>query len=316
MAETMEFAYQLIFAAGLLFLVSIVATTLTPRLGVPLLLVFIVIGMLAGEDGPGGIHFDDLRLTNLASSAALAVILFDGGMRTSIRTFRVGLWPAISLATIGVGLTTLVVGWCGHKLLGLPLPVALLLGAIVSSTDAAAVFSLLHYRSVALNERVTSVLEIESGTNDPMAVFLTLALLSYIAAPADYGAGDFLMQFLAQAGIGGALGAAGGWLLVRALNKLELSEPLYPVAALFSALLLFGLTALLDGSGFLAVYLAGLIVGNRRVRAMASIRRFHDAIAWMAQIGMFLILGLLAAPHRLAEVALPALLLGLVLIFA
>jgi cell volume regulation protein A len=310
----MDFVNQLIFAAGLLFLVSILATVITPRLGVPLLLVFIVIGMLAGEDGPGNIHFGDFRLTNLAGTAALAVILFDGGMRTSFKTFRVGLWPALSLATVGVVLTTLIVGLACAEVLHLPLAQSLLLGAIVSSTDAAAVFSLLNSRTVSLNQRVTSVLEIESGTNDPMAVFLTLGIITYLQGPDAFTWQQFLLMLVEQMGIGSVLGIGGGWALTRALNRLELNESLYPVLALFSCFLLFGFTALIGGSGFLAVYLAGLIVGNRKVRALASIRRFHDGIAWMAQIGMFLILGLLVSPHRLVDIAVPALLIALVLI--
>lgn len=309
----MEFAYQLIFAAGLLFVVSILATTVTPRVGVPLLLVFIVIGMLAGEDGPGGIHFADFRLTNLAGTAALAVILFDGGMRTSYKTFRVGLKPAIALATVGVILTTGIVGWFSSWLLNIPLEVGLLLGAIVSSTDAAAVFSLLNNRSVALNERVTSVLEIESGTNDPMAVLLTLGLILHIQSPANYGWLEMGGMLALQLVLGGAFGYAGGWAMVRTLNRLELSDSLYPVMALFSCFLLFGLTSMVHGSGFLAVYLAGLMLGNAQLRSAASVRRFHDGIAWMAQIGMFLILGLIVSPHKLLIVAIPALVIALLL---
>jgi len=311
----MDFVNQLIFASGLLFLVSILATVITPRLGVPLLLVFIVIGMLAGEDGPGHIHFADFRLTNLAGTAALAVILFDGGMRTSYKTFRVGLGPALSLATVGVVLTMLIVGWFSSVVLGLPMAQGMLLGAIVSSTDAAAVFSLLSSRTVSLNQRVTSVLEIESGTNDPMAVFLTLGIIAYLLSPDTFTAQKFALLLVEQMGIGGLLGVGGGLLLARALNRLQLNESLYPVLALFSSFMLFGFTALVGGSGFLAVYLAGLIVGNRKVRALASIRRFHDGIAWMAQIGMFLVLGLLVSPHKLMTIAIPALLIGLVLIF-
>lgn len=312
----MDFVNQILFAAGLLFLVSILATVITPRLGVPLLFVFIIIGMIAGEDGPGNIHFADFRLTNLAGTAALAVILFDGGMRTSFKTFRVGLGPALSLATVGVLITMLVVGWLSSVVLNLPLAQGMLLGAIVSSTDAAAVFSLLSNRTVSLNSRVTSVLEIESGTNDPMAVFLTLGVIAYLQSPETFTTQQFLLLLVEHMGIGGVLGLAGGWLLARSLNRLQLNESLYPVFALFSCFLLFGLTALLGGSGFLAVYLAGLLVGNRKVRALASIRRFHDGIAWMAQIGMFLILGLLVSPHKLLTIALPALLIGLVLILA
>ena len=309
----MDFANQLIFAVGLLFLVSILATVITPRLGVPLLLVFIVIGMVAGEDGLGKIHFSDFRLANLAGTAALAVILFDGGLRTSFKTFSVALGPALSLATVGVTLTTLIVGGFCAWLLQLPLAVGMLLGAIVSSTDAAAVFSLLHNKATSLNERVTSVLEIESGTNDPMAIVLTIGLLTYLESNGQFTALQFLWLLLEQMGIGGAMGLGGGWLLARAINRLELSESLYPVFAVFGGFLLFGLTALLGGSGFLAVYLAGLVIGNRRIRALASIRRFHDGIAWMAQIGMFLMLGLLVSPHRLWPVSQHGLLIALVL---
>lgn len=309
----MDFANQLIFAVGLLFIVSILATVITPRLGVPLLLVFIVIGMLAGVDGPGHIHFADFHLANLAATAALVVILFDGGMRTSIKTFGVALMPALSLATVGVVLTTIIVGGFCTWLLDVPLVVGMLLGAIVSSTDAAAVFSLLHNKSVSLNQRVTSVLEIESGTNDPMAIFLTVGILTYLESGGQFSALQFLQLLIAQMGIGSALGVGGGWLLARAINKLELSDSLYPVFALFGGFMLYGLTALLGGSGFLAVYLAGLIIGNRPLRAIASIRRFHDGIAWMSQIGMFLMLGLLVAPHQLLSVGINGALIVLVL---
>ena len=310
----MEFTNQLILLAGILFLTSILASVVTPRLGVPLLLVFLIVGMLAGEDGPGGIHFGDYRLANLAGTAALAVVLFDGGMRTHIEDFRVGLRPALSLATFGTLLTAVMVGAFGAWLLDLAPAEGLLIGAIVASTDAAAVFSLLHGNAVSLNQRVTSALEIESGTNDPMAVFLTLAVLAYLVAPQHYAWSDTLVLFLRQMGIGALLGWGGGRLLVLALNRLELSDSLYPLLCLFTGLLIFGVTALLGGSGFLAVYLAGLVVGNRKVRAYASIRRFHDGIAWMSQIGMFVILGLLVTPSRLIPVAIPGLLISAVLI--
>ncbi|MGH8460689.1 MAG: potassium/proton antiporter, partial [Stenotrophobium sp.] len=182
-----------------------------------------------------------------------------------------------------------------------------------SSTDAAAVFSLLHNKATSLNERVTSVLEIESGTNDPMAIVLTIGLLTYLESHGQFTALQFLWLLLEQMAIGGAVGLGGGWLLTRAINRLDLNESLYPVFALFGGFLLFGLTALLGGSGFLAVYLGGLVLGNRRVRALAGIRRFHDGIAWMAQIGMFLMLGLLVSPHRLWPVSEHGLLIALML---
>ncbi len=310
----MDLSNQLIFVAGTLFLLSILASAFTPRLGVPLLLVFVIVGMLAGENGPGGIHFTDYHLANLAGTTGLAVILFDGGMRTPLDNFRVALRPALSLATIGVFVTTLVVGGFSAWILHLSLPQGLLIGAIVGSTDAAAVFSLMHTSAMRLNQRVTATLEIESGTNDPMAVFLTLGLLQYLAAPQGYGIGDGLLLFVQQMGLGLAVGVGGGWLLKLLLNRLDLSDSLYPLLALSGGMLIFGGTALLGGSGFLAAYVAGLILGNFPVRAVASVKRFHDGMAWLAQIGMFLILGLLATPQRLLPLAGSGLLIALVLI--
>ncbi len=310
----MDFINQIIFLAGLLFLVSILATVITPRLGMPLLLVFLIIGMLAGEDGPGGIQFQNYALANLAATAALAVVLFDGGLRTRIQSFRVALRPALSLATVGVLVTASLTGLFAAWLMDLSWAEGLLIGAIIGSTDAAAVFSLLHTQAVSLNQRVASALEIESGTNDPMAVFLTLAVIGYLQTPTEFGlvqAGIFLLK---QMSLGVGVGLAGGWLLVRALDRLELGDALYPLLALFGGLLIFGLTAVLGGSGFLAVYLAGLFVGNRPIHAAASIRRFHDGIAWMSQIGMFVILGLLVSPRDLISLLIPGLLISLVLI--
>lgn len=310
----MDFTHQLIFLAGVLFITSILATVITPRLGVPLLLIFLIVGMLAGEDGPGGVHFADYSLANLAATAALSVVLFDGGMRTKLAMFRVGLWPALSLSTLGVLVTAGICGAFAARLLGLGWAEGLLIGAIVGSTDAAAVFSLLHTSAVRLNERVTSILEIESGANDPMAVFLTLALLQYLQMPDSYGPLDSLLLFVQQIGLGALIGIGGGRALVWALNRLELSESLYPLLAFFGGLLIFGITGILHGSGFLAAYIAGIVVGNQRTRAFAGIRRFHDGVAWMAQIGMFVGLGLLVTPSKLVPIAMEGLLIAAVLI--
>lgn len=310
----MEFTHQIIFLGGVLFMTSILATVITPRLGVPILLVFLVVGMMAGEDGPGGVRFGDYGLANLAATAALSVVLFDGGMRTKLAMFRVGLWPAISLSTLGVLVTAGITGFFAAWLLNLSVVEGLLIGAIVGSTDAAAVFSLLHTSAVRLNERVTSILEIESGANDPMAVFLTLALMQYLLAPQDYDAFDSVVLFVQQMGLGALIGIGGGRALVWALNRLELSESLYPLLAFFGGLLIFGVAGLLHGSGFLAAYLAGLVVGNQRTRGFAGIRRFHDGAAWMAQIGMFVGLGLLVSPHKLVPIADEGLLIAVVLI--
>ena len=310
----MELSSQLIFVAGTLFLLSILASAFTPRLGVPLLLVFVIVGMLAGENGPGHIHFGDFHLANLAGTIGLAVILFDGGMRTPLDNFRVALRPSLALATVGVLATTLVVGSFSAWILKLSLAEGLLIGAIVGSTDAAAVFSLLHTSAVRLNQRVTATLEIESGTNDPMAVFLTMGLLQYLLATQGYHWSDGLLLFVEQMGLGLLCGVGGGWLLKLMMNRLDLSDSLYPLLAMSGGLLIFGGTALLGGSGFLAAYAAGLVLGNWPLRAVASVKRFHDGIAWLAQIGMFLILGLLATPSRLIPLAGYGVAISLVLI--
>ncbi|HET8881295.1 MAG TPA: potassium/proton antiporter [Solimonas sp.] len=304
----------LILLAALLFLVSILATVVTPRVGVPLLLVFLVIGMLAGEDGPGGIHFQNYAVANLAATAALAVVLFDGGLRTRIHSFRTGLRPALVLSSAGVLITAAITAAFCAWLLDLTFAEGFLIGAIVASTDAAAVFSLLGANATALNERVASALEIESGTNDPVAIFLTLATIAYLQAPDTFGLVDAMRLLAWQMLAGAGFGLGGGWLLMRGLNRLRLGDSMYPLLALFGGLTIFGITAIIGGSGFLAVYLAGIFLGNRSVRAAASIRRFHDGIAWMAQIGMFVILGLLASPHQLVDVLVPGLLISAVLI--
>ncbi|HUP92409.1 MAG TPA: potassium/proton antiporter [Solimonas sp.] len=309
----MHLADNLILLAAVLFLASILATVVTPRLGVPLLLVFLVVGMLAGEDGPGGLHFGNYPLANLAGTAALAVILFDGGLRTRMESFRVALRPALSLATLGVLLTTVIVGGFSAWLLQLSLAEGLLIGAIVGSTDAAAVFSLLHTSAVHLNQRVSAALEIESGANDPMAVFMTLALIGYLQAPDKFSWLDGTFMLVQQMGLGALFGYYGGKLLAKTINSLELSESLYPLLALFGGLLIFGLTSSLGGSGFLAAYLSGLVLGNRRLRATAAIHRFHDGIAWLAQIGMFVILGLLVSPSKMLPVVIPGMLIAAVL---
>jgi cell volume regulation protein A len=310
-----EVASHAILVAGTLFLISILATAITPRLGVPLLLVFLIVGLLAGEDGPGGIHFTDYKTANVAGTAALAVILFDGGLRTPMSNFRVGLRPALMLATVGVLITTTIVGALAAWLFSLPIAEGLLIGAIVGSTDAAAVFSLLSTRAVRLNNRISSALEIESGTNDPMAVMLTIGLVHYLLAPEHYGALEVAQLLSTQVVFGVALGYAGGYLLIRTLNEVTLGDSLYPLLAMFGGLLIYGVTATVGGSGFLAVYLAGLMLGNQPIRAFASIKRFHDGIAWLAQIGMFLVLGLLATPSRMVEVAVPALIIAAALTF-
>ena len=308
----MDLANQIIFVAALLFLFSIVASAGASRIGAPLLLVFLVLGMLAGEDGPGGIRFNDFRITYIVGSIALAVILFDGGLRTKAESFRAGLRPALALATLGVLITAALTGAFAAWVLDLDLTQGLLVGAIVGSTDAAAVFSLLHSHGMELKRRVAATLEIESGSNDPMAIFLTVALVDLLARG---GAPSWSLAwlFVQQMGLGVLLGLAGGRALAWLVNRLPLAPGLYPLLALAGGLFVFAATAMLGGSGFLAIYVAGLVLGNQRLRAADNILRVHDGIAWLGQITMFLVLGLLVTPSELVKLAPAALAIALVL---
>lgn len=294
----------LFLLSGLLLFASVLATLVSTRFGFPLLLVFLGVGMLAGEDGPGGILFDDYETAFLVGNLALAVILLDGGLRTDMRTFRVALKPALSLATIGVLATAGVVGLCAWLLLDLDWRYALLLGAIVGSTDAAAVFSSLRHGSRRLNDRVEATLEIESGANDPMAIFLVVVMVDWLKADSGPGAGFLAVQFVQQLGIGALGGIAGGWLLAALLERTRLVDGLYALLVVSGGLALFGAMNLVGGSGFLAIYLAGLTIANRPTHATEHVLRAMDGLAWLAQSGMFLVLGLLVTPsHMLGDVA-------------
>lgn len=310
----MESLNQIMLFGGALFIISILASTLSPRMGMPLLLVFLIIGMLAGEDGFLGIQFQNVKAAYFMGTLALAVILFDGGLRTEIHLFRVGLRPALSLATIGVVITVGVLGGLVSWLLGLSWVHGMLLGAIVGSTDAAAVFSVLTMQGLALKSRVGATLEIESGINDPMAVFLTILFVEMLSKHAGF---DWLMlgDFAWEMGVGSLVGIAGGRFLAYGVERLQLSPGLYPLLALFGGIFIFGLAAVLHSSGFLAVYLAGLMVGNHVKRGLFNIQRFHDGIAWLAQISLFLMLGLLVSPHKLMSYASSALLVAVLLMF-
>ena len=310
----MELTHQLILLTGALFLLSVLASAISTRLGLPLLLVFLALGMLAGEDGPGGIHFDDVETTYLIGTVALSVILFNGGLCTDIGSFRVGLWPALWLATVGVVATAGLTGLAAAWFLDLHWLEGMLIGAIVGSTDAAAVFAILHSHGLQLKQRVDATLQIESGVNDPMAVFLTIALVQLLAAGGTYPDWRIIGQFVQQMGIGAVVGLGGGWLLIGLINRITLNSGLYPLLAFSGALLIFGATATIGGSGYLAAYLAGLLLGNRPLRNIRDIRRFHDGLAWLSQIGMFLILGLLVTPHQLLPLAAPSLLIAAALI--
>jgi len=310
-----ELLNQLILFGGALFIISILASTLSPRMGMPLLLVFLIIGMLAGEDGFLGIHFQNVKAAYFMGTLALAVILFDGGLRTEIHLFRVGLRPALSLATVGVVISVGVCGALAAWILGLSWVHGMLLGAIVGSTDAAAVFSVLTMQGLTLKSRVGATLEIESGLNDPMAVFLTIMFVELMVTKQTHFSWLMLGDFAWEMGAGTVVGIVGGRVLAHGVQRLQLSPGLYPLLALFGGIFIFGLAAVMHASGFLAVYLAGLMVGNRVTRGLYNIQRFHDGFAWLAQISLFLMLGLLVAPHKLVEYASSALLVAVLLMF-
>jgi cell volume regulation protein A len=301
-----------IFLGAVLVMAGILSSLLALRFGAPLLLVFLLIGMLAGDAGPGRLSFDDVRTTYLVGSVALALILFDGGLRTKFQSIRAVLAPSMVLATIGVLLTAVVAAPAAKYALDLNWTEALLVGAVVASTDAAAVFLLVHTQGLRLRPRVGATLEAESGTNDPFAIFLTLMLVEFISI--GESSPGHVVRELAQEGLLGAVfGVIGGRLVVLALNRMALPQGLHAPFVTTAALVIFGVAQISHASGFLAVYLAGIVVGNRPTRAHNSVVTFLDAATWLAQIVMFVLLGLLASPQRLLDSVGPAMVVALVL---
>ena len=302
-----------ILLASALVLLSIVAALLSARWGTPLLLIFLGIGVLAGYWALPTPSEQDFRLVYVIGNAALALILFDGGLRTPLSDIRLAGRPASLLATLGVVVTMGVVGLVAAPLLGLPLAHGMLVGATVASTDAAAVLFLMRLQGARVEKRVAATLEIESGVNDPLAVFLTILLVDIIRLPGTYEPWELLLRLVWQIGAGALLGWLAGQTLVRAINRLVLAAGLYPILVLAAALFIFALAHLINASGFLAVYIAGVVMANSRHRAAQLIDRFHDGMAWLAQIVMFLLLGLLVTPEALLGDLLAATVIAIVL---
>lgn len=314
----MPFVNEFLFFAGSLLCLSILAGVGLHRTGAPVILVFLCVGIAFGQDGPGGIVFNDMTISYWVCSAALAVILFDGGLHTPVRHFRAVARPAFALSTLGVVLTAAVTGIGMWGLFGVSWPHAFLFGSIVASTDAAAVFLLLRQRGMALKPRIAHTLEVESGINDPMAIFLTLTFVELVLAKSGSNPWMHILgTFVLQMGVGGLLGYGGGRLLVWSMTRIKLDPGLYPILALGGAFVVFGATNLLGGSGFLAVYIAGLLLGNHLHPAKQTVQQFMDGMAWLCQIGMLLLLGLLVTPSSLiGEIPKSVILAGILIFLA
>jgi cell volume regulation protein A len=298
-----------------LLLLSVLTSKVSDRFGIPALLLFLAVGMLAGSDGPGGIYFDDAALSQFIGIIALNLILFAGGLETDWKDIRPVLKEGIILSSFGVLMTALIVGLIAQLLLGFTLLQGLLLGAIVSSTDAAAVFSILRSKSLGLKGKLRPLLELESGSNDPMAVFLTVGLIQLLTQPA-FQVSNLVASFALQIVVGIAMGFVFGKVMVLLANRLYLGfEGLYPVLTLSMVFLTYSLTSAAYGNGFLAVYLAGIVAGHQDFVHRRSLIRFHNGMAWLMQIAMFLTLGLLVFPSRLVPIIGTGLLVAAALIF-
>lgn len=304
----------LLVCAGLT-VISVFTSIVAFRVGAPLLLIFLAIGLLAGENGPGGIVFNDAPSAYLVGSGALAVILFDSGFHTSLKSYRNAAAPAIVLATWGVALTSLIMAAAGHYLLHLSWPDALLIGTILASTDAAALFFLLRTGGITIRDRVRSTLEVESGTNDPVAIFLVLTIVALMTGDVSGGWIAIAERLVLQMGGGVLFGLLGGAIIIFIINRLPLEAGLRPVVVIAFAIVIFAFVNVLDGSGFLAAYLAGLVAGNARLQSVGGLRRFQDGITWLAQIVMFVTLGLLATPALFPATILPSVVEAAVLTF-
>lgn len=306
--------YLLLIGAALL-LISIVAAKLLRNLGLPTMLLFIGVGILAGSEGLGGIYFDDASLAQSIGIIALLLILFSGGLETNWEDSKKIIKPAFSLATVGVLLTALIVGLFVMWIFKTSFLWGVLIGSIISSTDAAAVFSILREGNVGLKGKLKMLLELESGSNDPMAVFLTIGTIELLLFPQKTII-DIIYLFALQIGLGFIIGLLGGKAMAYSINKLNFfHEGIYPIFALALAILIYSFTSVLGGSGFLSIYISGIVLGNMKFVHKRALIRFFDGLAVLSQISMFLTLGLLLFPSQLAEIIGFGLLLSVILIF-
>lgn len=304
-----------LLALGILLLATVFAGSLSSRFGLPALIGFLCLGMLVGVDGPGGIVFDDYVLTQAVGIACLVFILFSGGIDTDWRDVRRVASPALLLATAGVLISAGIVAFSAVELLGFSPFQGFLLGAIVASTDAAAVFAILRSTGLDLHGDVPALIEVESGSNDPMAIFLVGAALLFITVP-DFSPLSLAPQFVLQMVLGALTGCGVGFLLPEVLKRTKYRNGgLAFVVSIAAALIAYGLASVLGGNGFLAAYVAGLVAGNRAYRAKAIVSTFQDGLAWLAQVVMFLTLGLLLTPSNLADVVVPGLAITFILMF-
>ncbi len=300
---------------SVLVILAIMVTRLTKNYGVPALILFLGLGMLAGSEGPGGIYFDNAPLAQSIGTIALVFILFSGGLETRFESVKNGYKSAFSLASLGVILTAGLSGVFLYYVAGYDLRLSLLIGSVIASTDAAAVFSVLRAKDLSLRGELQPVLEIESGSNDPMAIFLTAMMISVLTVP-EKPLYDYIIMLFLQFGIGTVTGLVGGRAMTWVINRLDFLSPgFYPVFVLACALGIYSGTALIAGSGFLAVYIAGIVANYYEYQHKTNTTRFFEGLAWLSQIGMFITLGLLIFPSHLIEVWQTGVILALFLMF-
>lgn len=316
MVEIIENLNLYIVIIGVILFISVYASKISEKIGIPLLLMFLGIGMLLGSEGIGGIEFDNALLTQAIGTIALIFILYSGGLDTFWEEVKPVAINGILLATFGVLITALVMACFIYLILGFTFLESMLLGSIVSSTDAAAVFMILRSQKIRLKNNIRPLLELESGSNDPMAIFLTIIVLQILTMPQANAVSEWFFYFVIQFVIGGVLGLVCGYLFPKICQFINISQAgLYPLISVAWLFMIFGLSSLLGGNGFLSIYIAGIMTNKFAFPNKAHIIAFHDVIAWMMQIVVFLVLGLLVFPSELPEIAIQALILSLVLIF-